>query len=133
MPANPCSRLRKRGVENRETRVLSEAEIKQLWRRAVVAPVSRRVGLALRLVLLTSCRASEVAGISRAELHDLTEPERQHGCCRLNDQRTAGPISSRFRRMRCRQSVQRLSWYLMMTSSFSRPPSRKAGRLRGKR
>ena len=71
VPANPCSRLRKRGIENRKTRVLSDAEIKQLWRRAVFAPVSRRVGLALRLVLLTGCRAGEVAGISRVELHDL--------------------------------------------------------------
>jgi integrase len=74
VPANPCSRLRKRGVENRETRVLSDAEIMQFWRRAVVAPVSRRVGLALRLVLLTGCRAGEVAGISRAELHDIQTP-----------------------------------------------------------
>jgi integrase len=74
VPANPCSRLRKRGVENRETRVLSDAEIKQLWRRAVVAPVSPRVGLALRLVLLTGCRAGEVAGIGRAELHDIKTP-----------------------------------------------------------
>jgi integrase len=76
VPANPCSRLRKRGVENRGTRVLSDAEIKQLWRRAVVAPVSRRVGLALRLVLLTGCRAGEVAGIGRAELHDLMIPDK---------------------------------------------------------
>jgi len=52
--ANPCSRLRKRGAENRETRTLSDAEIKQLWRRAVVPPVTRRVGLALRLVLFVS-------------------------------------------------------------------------------
>jgi len=72
--ANPCSRLRKRGAENRETRTLSDAEIKQLWRRAVVPPVTRRVGLALRLVLLTGCRPGEAAGINRSELHDIKTP-----------------------------------------------------------
>jgi integrase len=69
--ANPCSRLRKRGVETQETRVLSDDEIRQFWRRAISPPVTRRVGLALRLTLLTGCRPGEVAGIARAELSEL--------------------------------------------------------------
>lgn len=71
MDANPCSRLRKRGAENQETRVLSDDEIRQFWRRGVLPPVTRRVGLALRLTLLTGCRPGEAAGIDRKELSDL--------------------------------------------------------------
>jgi len=71
MEFNPCSRLRKRGAENRETRVLSDSEIREFWRQAVLPPVTRRVGLALRLTLLTGCRPGEAAGISRKELSDL--------------------------------------------------------------
>jgi integrase len=71
MEVNPCSRLRKRGAENQETRVLSDDEIRQFWRRVVLPPVTRRVGLALRLVLLTGCRPGEAAGIDRKELSDL--------------------------------------------------------------
>ena len=68
MEFNPCSRLRKRGAENRETRVLSDVEIREFWRQAVLPPVTRRVGLALRLTLLTGCRPGEAAGINRNEL-----------------------------------------------------------------
>jgi integrase len=71
---NPCSRLRKRGAENRETRVLTDGELRQLWARAILPPVSRRVGLALRLTLLTGCRSGEVAGITRSELSNLSVP-----------------------------------------------------------
>jgi integrase len=71
LDANPCSRLRKRGAENQGTRVLSDNEIRQFWIRAVLPPVSRRVGLALRLALLTGCRSGEAAGIHRRELSDL--------------------------------------------------------------
>ena len=72
---NPCSRLR-RGAETRETRVLSDDEIQQFWRRAVLPPITRRVGLALRLALLTGCRSGEVAGIHRKELSDLNAPDK---------------------------------------------------------
>jgi len=68
---NPCSRLRKRGAETRKTRVLTDEEIRQFWQRSVLPPISRRVGLALRLVLLTGCRSGEIAGIHRKELSDL--------------------------------------------------------------
>jgi integrase len=68
LPANPCLRLRKRGQEKAKTRTLSDEEIRTLWHHAVEPPVSRAVGLALRLVLLTGCRPSEVAGMTTAEL-----------------------------------------------------------------
>jgi integrase len=69
--ANPCSRLRKRGSENRKTRTLGDDELNQFWSRSTLPPVTRRVGLALRLALLTACRTVEVAGIKRDELYDL--------------------------------------------------------------
>jgi integrase len=71
---NPCSRLRKRGAETRKTRVLADEEIRQFWRRSVLPPVTRRVGLALRLALLTGCRSGEVAGICRKEISDIDVP-----------------------------------------------------------
>ena len=40
----------------------------------MVPPVTRRVGLALRLVLLTGFRPGEAAGINRSELHDIRTP-----------------------------------------------------------
>ena len=76
MEGNPCTRLRKRGVETRGTRVLSDDEIRQFWQQAVLPPVTRKVGLALRLALLTGCRSGEVAGQARSELSDLDEPEK---------------------------------------------------------
>ena len=74
--ANPASRLRKRGIETRRTRVLSDDEIRLFWERCVLPPVSRVVGLALRLALLTGLRASEVAGLSRVEIENLDDLER---------------------------------------------------------
>jgi integrase len=68
LPANPCLRLRKRGQEQAKTRTLSDNEIRVLWHRAVEPPVSRAVGLALRLALLTGCRAGEIAGMRTLEL-----------------------------------------------------------------
>ena len=68
LPTNPCLRLRKRGQEKAKTRTLSDEEIRTFWNRAAEPPVSRAVGLSLRLVLLTGCRPSEVAGMTAAEL-----------------------------------------------------------------
>ena len=76
MEGNPCTRLRKRGLETRGTRVLSDDEIRQFWQQAVLPPVTRKVGLALRLALLTGCRSGEVAGLARSELSDLDAPEK---------------------------------------------------------
>lgn len=74
--ANPASRLRKRGTETTRTRVLTDDELRLFWRCSVLPPVSRPVGLALRLCLLTGMRAGEVAGLARAELEHLDDPER---------------------------------------------------------
>lgn len=73
---NPVSRLRKRGAENCKTRVLSDDEIRLFWHCAVLPPVSRPVGLALRLALLTGLRAGEAARLCMAEVESLDDPER---------------------------------------------------------
>ncbi len=66
--SHPCLRLRKRGQETAGTRVLTDDEIRLFWTRAVESPVSRPVGLALRLLLFVGARPSEIAGMTRAEL-----------------------------------------------------------------
>ena len=75
LEANPAARLRKRGVEKVGRRVLDDAEIKTFWNGIVLPPVSRQVGLALRLALLTAARASEIAGARKTECQNLDEPE----------------------------------------------------------
>ena len=52
LDANPLSRLRKRGKENVGRRVLSGAEASMFWHGIICKPVSKRIGLALRLALL---------------------------------------------------------------------------------
>jgi integrase len=74
--ANPCSRLRKRGLENIGHRVLTDGEIHLFWHGIVQRPVSRPVGLALRIALLTAARVSEVAEAERREFQNLNDPER---------------------------------------------------------
>jgi integrase len=71
---SPCARLKKRAAENIGRRVLTDAEIRLFWPKVLHSPVSRRVGLALRLALLTGARAGEIAGLHRAELAHLDEP-----------------------------------------------------------
>jgi integrase len=75
LEANPAARLRKRGVEKVGRRVLDDIEIRTFWRGIVLPPVSRQVGLALRLALSTAARASEIAGARKAEFQDLDRPE----------------------------------------------------------
>jgi integrase len=71
--ANPCHRLRKRGVETVGTRVLSDDEIALFWDRIIEVPKARRTGLGLRLCLLVAARVGEVAGMSRAELEHISD------------------------------------------------------------
>ena len=71
---SPCARLKKRATENVGRRVLTDLEIRLFWPKILHAPVSRRVGLALRLALLTGARAGEIAGMRRAELVQLETP-----------------------------------------------------------
>ena len=75
LEANPAARLRKRGVEKVGRRLLSDDEIRVFWRGIVVSPISRPVGLALRLALLTAARASEIAGARKDEFQNLDQPE----------------------------------------------------------
>jgi integrase len=74
--ANPAARIWKRGVERKGTRVLSDDEICLFWERVMCPPVSRPVGHALKLALLTGMRAGEIAGLSRAEIEHLGDAER---------------------------------------------------------
>jgi integrase len=71
MSANPSHRLAKRGVENRGRRVLTDEEIALFWTRSSQPPVSPRVGLALKIALLTAARAGEVAGMCEEEIVDI--------------------------------------------------------------
>jgi integrase len=73
---NPAFRIDRPGEEKAKRRVLSDAEIALFWKRSIRRPISHRVGLALRLTLLTAARAGEVAGIARSELHDLDQRDR---------------------------------------------------------
>jgi integrase len=73
---NPFAGIKKRGQENIGRRILSDDEIRLFWRNIVLPPVSRRVGLALRLALLTGVRAGEVVGVTRAELEHLDSADR---------------------------------------------------------
>jgi integrase len=66
--ANPAVRLRKRGAERIKTRVLNDDEICLFWTRIVEPPLSRTIGLALRVVLATGCRPGEAAGMAHGEL-----------------------------------------------------------------
>jgi integrase len=73
---NPFAGVKKRGQERIGRRILPDDEIALFWRKIVLPPVSRRVGLALRFALLTGVRAGEVVGITRAELEHIDDPER---------------------------------------------------------
>lgn len=76
LAANPCTRLKKRGVERVGRRVLSDGEIRLFWHSVILPPASPVTGYALRLALLTGCRASEAAEAARSEFHRIHE---RHG------------------------------------------------------
>jgi integrase len=73
---NPCARLRRRGVEVIGRRVLTDDEIRLFWPAIIEKPVSRAVGLALRLILLSGVRPGEAAGAATAEFASLHEKDR---------------------------------------------------------
>ena len=72
---NPCARLRRRGVETIRRRVLTDDEIRIFWHGITRKPVTERVGLALRLVLLTGVRPGEAAGMAIEEIQNAQELE----------------------------------------------------------
>jgi integrase len=74
--SHPATRMDKPGGKLAPRgRVLSDEEIKLFWHGVIEPPVSRPVGLALRLSLLLGLRASEASELARAELEDLDDPE----------------------------------------------------------
>lgn len=74
--ANPCHRLKKRGVENVGRRVLSNSEIRLFWFGIVEPDRARRTGLGLRLALLLGARVGEIAGLARCELAHFDDTNR---------------------------------------------------------
>ncbi|MFD1300249.1 site-specific integrase [Methylobacterium marchantiae] len=56
--------------------MLSDEEVVLFWHGIVRPPVSRRVGLALRIALLTGARVSEIAQAERREFTHIEDPER---------------------------------------------------------
>jgi len=75
LDANPASGISRLAEENARDRVLSDDELRLLWRATEgLPPLSRSTGYAIRICLLTGCRAGEAAGMRRDELHDLDAP-----------------------------------------------------------
>jgi integrase len=72
--SNPAGRLSKRGTERVGRRVLTDAELRLFWlATSGVPPISRRVGLALRLALVTATRAGEASGAHKDEMANIGE------------------------------------------------------------
>jgi integrase len=76
--AHPCARLKKRGEEIPRKRDLNDAEIRLFWHGVAQSPVSRQIGLALRLALLTGLRVGEIASITMNEIHDPDDDAKAH-------------------------------------------------------
>lgn len=76
LDANPASGISRLAAENTRDRVLSDDELRLIWRATSgLPPFSAPTALALRICLLTGCRAGEAAGMRRDELSDLDAPE----------------------------------------------------------
>jgi integrase len=95
--ANPCTRLRKRSQERVRRRVLSDDELRLFWERIIASPVSKQLGLALRLILLTGVRAGEMAGARREEFRNSMMRTGRRGSSRLSAPRMDEGISCRCR------------------------------------
>jgi integrase len=75
LEANPIAGLKKRSKEHAKDRVLSDPELRVVWQALDrTAGVGLDVAEALKFLLLTGQRPGEVAGIVRAELHELRRP-----------------------------------------------------------
>jgi integrase len=74
-PDNPCTRLKKRGIERTKDRVLSDDELRAFWQATGSPRFAFGTSRGLRLVLLSGCRIGEVAGIARNELANLHDPD----------------------------------------------------------
>jgi len=102
--ANPSARLKKRSKEVRATRVLSDGEIRLFWRRVGDSPNSERIGQALRLVLLTGVRVTEMAGAESRSLIVSMIPMPRLGPFPPRARRTADPMWCRCPSWRLRSS-----------------------------
>jgi integrase len=79
LAAHPSSRLKMRGgKEKPRKRVLSDDEIRFFWPHVVETPISHRVGTILRLLLLSGCRAREIAWLNRSEVFHLGSDTEAH-------------------------------------------------------
>jgi integrase len=68
--ANPLTDMPRRARETPKDRVLTDDEIRKLWRALDTEP-RRSIALCLQLILLTTARPGMVSGMIRDELHDL--------------------------------------------------------------
>lgn len=67
--ASPCHRLKPPSPESAKERYLSLDEVSLFWRGLDTAPVTGQTKSALRLLLLTLQRSSEVIGMNRSEIN----------------------------------------------------------------
>lgn len=68
---SPCDKVEAPSAENRRDRVLTEDEIRLVWRALDTAPMELNARRALRLMLVTGQRKGEVIGIHQAEIDSL--------------------------------------------------------------
>ena len=68
MAASPCHRVKPPSFEKSKDRYLTLDEIKEFWTRLDTAALTNQTKLALKLLLLTLQRSSEVIGINKSEV-----------------------------------------------------------------
>ena len=118
---NPAAGIGRIAETVARKRVLSDEEIRLFWRAVVCSPVSLKVGLALRLVLITGQRPGEVAGLRRSEV-SLDDP--RGATWRLPTERTKNrrehvvPLTQQ-----ARAAIQQA---LHLGSNYSGQPAREA-------
>jgi integrase len=65
---NPCANVHRPDAPRARDRVLTDDEIRKFW--GACAEIGEPVGQLLKLLLLTGCRRSELAGMRRSELSE---------------------------------------------------------------
>jgi integrase len=76
LESHPATRMDKPGGKGKaRERVLDDDEIRLFWHAILEPPVSKQVGLALRLTLLLGLRASEASEMAKAELEKFADSE----------------------------------------------------------
>lgn len=68
LASSPCHRMKPPSPEGSKDRYLSLDEIKMVWNALDSAPITKQTCQALRLLLLTLQRSSEVLGMNRCEI-----------------------------------------------------------------